>query len=99
MAQDPQGEFRFADRELLASLVALLPLYVVTVRTGLRGPLCPFVPYLAASLIERALCEGWDIDRSNGDGLLAEWDGWLKIETPDAPTFLLIALPGGGKLT
>ncbi len=96
---EPQGHFRFADRELLAELVALLPPDVVNVREGERGPPCPFVRYLVANMIERALCEGWEIDRTNGDGSLAEWDGWLRIAIPGEPVFFQITLPGGEKIS
>lgn len=87
---------RFADRELLAELVALLPPYLVNVREG--GAVSPFVRSLAAALIERALCEGHEIDRTNGDGPLYEWDGWLVISVPGKPIFLQIAGPGGGPI-
>lgn len=89
-----QEEFRFADRELLAELVALLPLVVVNVREGVETFHCPYVHYLAASMIERALCKGWIIDRTNADGPVTEWDGWLVIESPKR-AFLQIAGPGG----
>lgn len=59
---------------------------------------CPYVRYLAASMIERALCEGWIIDRTNADGPVAEWDGWLVIESPKR-AFLQIAGSGGKALT
>lgn len=85
---------RFADRELLAELVALLPPLYVNVREGENDIPCPFVRYLAAELIERALCEGWMIDRTNGYGALTDWDGWLVIKSPK-PVFLQIARPGG----
>lgn len=92
-----QQSFQFADRELLAKLVALLPPVIVHIREG-TGPPCPFVHYLAAEMIERALCEGWTIDRTNADGSLETWDGWLQIDTPGETTFLQIASAGGGKL-
>lgn len=92
-----QSEFRFADRELLAELVALLPPHLVYVREGDSQTRSLYVHSLAARMIERALCEGWMIDRTNGDGEIAEWDGWLIIESPKR-TFLQIAKAGGKPL-
>lgn len=93
-----QAEFQFADRELLAQMVGMLPTHLVYVRKGDdQGTGCPYVHYLAAAMIERALCEGWTIDRTNGDGPVAGWDGWLVIESPTR-TFLRIAKKGGGPL-
>lgn len=95
---DPQASFRFADTELLASLVDLLPPSPVYVRHGEKDTPCPYVRSLVAAMLERALCEGWEIDRTNGDGPMSEWDGWLVIAVPDKPQFLQIAKPGGGPL-
>lgn len=94
-----QTYLRFADRELLAELVALLPPYMVLVRLGDKDDCpSPFVRSLAGAFIESALANGHEIDRTNGEGPLAEWDGWLKIDVPGKPLYLQIALAGGGKL-
>lgn len=93
-----QSEFRFVDRELLAQLVALLPVGPVRVRVADDNYHCLYVRSLCAAMIERALFEGWMIDRSNADSPVAEWDGWLMIDSPTR-TFLQIAKRGGEKLT
>lgn len=97
MSENPQAVMRFADDEILAELVKLLPIISVRVRVG-SGPVCTYVHYLAVELIRSALVQGFTIDRTNGDGPLAEWDGWLVIEALEAMTFLEIAKPGGGAL-
>ncbi len=87
----------FEPGALLAELARLLPPYLVRVRVG-QGAACPFVRSLAVDMIARALDNGHTIDRSNADGPLWEWDGWLKIETDKEPIFLEVAKVGGGVL-
>lgn len=95
---DPsQAALRFADAELLTSLVALLPPHWINVRHGEKDVPCPHVKSLVVKMLERALWEGWTIDRTNSDCPLDEWDGWLVIESP-VPVFIQIKKPGGAKL-
>lgn len=94
-----QAIMRFADDEILQELIRLTPLYIVSVKEGEDGPVCSYVPSLVTQMFAKALREGWTIDRTNGDDPLVEWDGWLKIETPDKSLFIRIAEKGGEKLT
>ncbi len=93
-----QVVMRFADDAILQELVALLPPCRVDIREGAGGTPMPFVQYIAAEMIKDALIAGHEIDRTNSDGPLAEWDGWLVIRRSGNPLFLQIAQPGGKPL-
>lgn len=41
-----------------------------------------YVPSLAVEALRDALAKGYTIDRTNADGPLEEWDGWLVISSP-----------------
>lgn len=75
-----------AAQDVLQQLVAWLPGYVIRVRR--KGITSPVVPSLVRELISNALAKGYLIDRTNGEGPLDQWDGWLKIETPEAPIYI-----------
>lgn len=68
-------------------LLALLPSHLVKVRKG--GTTAPHTRPMAEGILMDALDKGYLIDRSNGDGPLEEWDGWLMVETPEQPTYIL----------
>lgn len=82
--------------DTLTQLAALLPEYLVNVR--LSGIVSPFERSVVVGMIRNALEKGYTIDRTNSDGPLWEWDGWLEIIAPKASTFVQIASKGGGKL-
>ena len=71
---------------VLDQLSALLPLGVVYVREG--ATTSPFVPSLVRGMLEEALCKGYVIDRSNEDGPLNEWDGWIFIIRPAGTVYI-----------
>ncbi len=75
-----------APADVLDQLVALLPPFLVRVRCGLI--VSPCVPSHARNIISNALVQGYYIDKSNADGPLEDWDGWLEIDTPGAKTFI-----------
>jgi len=76
-----------APPELLEKLSATLPPHLVrSYRSG--GPLSPYVRSEAVKILSDALAKGYLIDRTNSDGPLEEWDGWLVIHTPGANTFM-----------
>lgn len=72
--------------EAAEALFALLPYHLVRVRKGTTT--APHTRKLAEDIIMHALVHGYEIDRSNGEGPLDEWDGWLVVHTPDLPTFI-----------
>lgn len=75
-----------ASQDVLTALVALLPSQVIQLRQ--KGFSYPVVPSIAREIISNALAKGHIVDRSNGDSPIADWDGWLTIDTPDGVTQL-----------
>jgi hypothetical protein len=72
---------------VLEQLLALLPAHLVRIRKGTTT--APHTRPMAEGILADALDRGYLIDRSNGEGPLEEWDGWLVIDTPGQPTYLL----------
>lgn len=72
--------------ETAEALFALLPEHLVRVRKGTVT--APHMRSLAEGIIMDALVKGYEIDRSNGDGPLDAWDGWLVVHTPELLTFI-----------
>jgi hypothetical protein len=75
-----------APEGVLEALCALLPDYVVRGRRN--GISWHMVPSLAQKELYDALAKGFLIDKSNGDGPLEEWDGWLVIYDEAGEMFL-----------
>jgi len=67
--------------ETLPQLAALLPVGLVHVRWGMVT--CPCSPQYVISLLASALQNGHLIDRTNEDGPIGEWDGWLVVHSPE----------------
>ena len=44
--------------------------------------------YLVKAMIREALAKGYLVDRSNGDGPLEHWDGWLLLDLPEGETLI-----------
>jgi len=75
-----------AESETLTKLSALLPHGLVKVRWG--NVTCPCTKPYVESLLASALKHGHLIDRTNGDGPLECWDGWLVIQAPTEQIFI-----------
>jgi hypothetical protein len=86
-----------APTDVLDRLAALLPKFLVRVRTG--SVVSPCVPSIAKGIISNALVKGYHIDKTNGDGPLEEWDGWLVIDTPGHQTFIETSWEPGQRLS
>lgn len=89
-----QSDLAAEDPEFSAVL-GLLPRYVVAMREG--SVMSQYVPSIVRARLEAAWRAGHTIDRTNGDGPLEEWDGWLRVESP-VPLFIRVAGPGGVSL-
>ncbi len=76
-----------APPEIMESLISFLPRYGVAVRFE-KSITSTYVRSIAEGMIRTALEQGYFIDRSNGDGPLAEWDGWFVLHTPKVRTFI-----------
>lgn len=69
--------------DALGQLMALIPDPIVNVRAG------PLSMQLSRHIVKTALRYALEnehaINRTNGEGPLHEWDGWLELETDDVP--------------
>jgi len=75
-----------APPDVLEQLTALLPFGVVHVRHGATE--VPYVPSIVRGMLEEALAKGYVIDRTNEDGPLEDWDGWLFIVRPAGTVYI-----------
>lgn len=74
--------------EVLAQLSLLLPSDLCHFRKGTSPVIHPCTRSVAYAMLRDALENGYTVDRTNADGPLSEWDGWLVIDTPETQTFL-----------
>jgi len=82
-----------APPSILEQLAALLPPGVVHVREN--GVVVPYVPSIVLGMLEEALAKGYVIDRTNEDGPLEDWDGWLFIIQPAGTVYIQTNWKGG----
>lgn len=68
-------------QDILHKLASLLTRDFVAIR--IKAITFPVVYSLAVGMLSDALARGHLVDRSNGDGPLEEWDGWITIHAPE----------------
>lgn len=73
--------------EALEQLTTLLPEHLCHFKQGTET-VHPCTRAYAIGMLQDALEKGYTIDRSNGDGPLNQWDGWLIVDTPNQQTFI-----------
>lgn len=81
-----------APPETLAQLVALLPTGGAPIMMREEGSVaCPYVLSIVVGILREALARGSLVDRTNGNGPIEEWDGWLVIHGEKVKTFIRTA--------